>query len=150
MFSNRVGHYALTAWLVTVSFSALAQTVPSELPDGLAAGTTVPYQSVFTDYKNFKDADPLPWREANQQVAENSEKGSHDMSKMGSPAKDGDMKSMPGHDMSKMKKDSSTPANSSKDEGVKDGKSMEAMPGMKGMNHGDMKGMNNMSNEKAK
>lgn len=150
MFSNRVGHYALTAWLATVSFSALAQTGPSELPNGPAVGTTVPYQSIFTDYKNFRDPDPLPWREANQQIAENSEKGSHDMSKMGSPPKDGDMKSMPGHDMSKMKKDSTSPANTAKDGGTKEGKSMGEMPGMKGMNHGDMKGMNNMSNEKAK
>jgi hypothetical protein len=150
MSSNRVAHYALTAWLVTVSFLAFAQTIPSELPNAPTAGTTVPYQSVFTDYKNFKDPDPLPWREANQQVAESSEKGSHDMSKMGGQAKDGDMKSMPGHDMSKMKKESATPANMAKDGGAKETKSMEEMPGMKGMNHSDMKGMNNMSKEKAK
>lgn len=136
MFSTRNVSCAIFAWLTAVSLTATAQTEKTESPAG-ETGATVQYQSVFSGYQGFQDPEPVSWRKANEQVAETSGHGGHDMS------------NMPGHDMGSMKKEESKMTKPAAEEPPIKDKPTHDMKGMnrgemKGMNHGDMKGMENM------
>lgn len=137
MFTTRIMSCAVFASLTVVSLIATAQSDRTESPV-TQANSTAPYQSVFSDYKGFQDPELVSWRKANDQVADTSGHGGHDMSNMNRESKGNEMASMPGHDMSKIKEapNATKPAAG---EANKNKQAMGDMPGMKGMDHSNMK-----------
>lgn len=129
MFSTRVMSCAAFAWLAAVSSSTFAQEGKNDPPIIQATGASVPYQSVFSGYRGYQDPELTSWKNANEQVAETSEHAGHDMS------------SMPGYDMSTMKKEQPQATKPTDREPNKEGNAMDSM---REMNHGDQQGMHYM------
>ena len=70
MISYRYSRRALLAATAFIPFVATAQTAGRDPLNSPATASNAPYQSAFTEYKNFQDTELMSWRAANDVVRE--------------------------------------------------------------------------------
>ena len=119
MISYRYSRRALLAATAFIPFVATAQTAGRDPLNSPATASNAPYQSAFTEYKNFQDTELMSWRAANDVVREfgsmatmegmDGDKGTESTGGAGDPKNKDEAKTEnenrppePAHDMGKM------------------------------------------------
>ena len=155
MISYRYSRRALLAATAFIPFVATAQTAGRDPLNSPATASNAPYQSAFTEYKNFQDTELMSWRAANDVVREfgsmatmegmEGDKGTESTGGAGDPKNKDEVKTekenrpiQPAHDMGKMNGVPKT--NKIKATPDADMKGMEGMTNMPGHDMGSMKG----------
>ena len=95
---------AVLAAAIVLPMSVFAQSKTDDPMDPGAATTVTPYHSAFSNYQPYQEAELIPWRQSNDDVAQASS-GGHNMGSMSSdmsPPENTKVKPAPAHDMSKM------------------------------------------------
>lgn len=131
MILYRYSRRALFVATAVIPLVASAQLIGRDPLNSPTTGPTTPYQSAFTEYKNYQDSELMSWRAANDVVGETG--GMAQMDGMGGDKATKSPATGVPHD--KAGKEEKSHAN------------MEGMEGMKGM--GNMPG-HDMSNMKSK
>ena len=155
MIPDRYLRHALFTAIAFIPFAATAQTAGRDPLNSPTTTSNAPYQSAFTEYKNFQDPEWVSWRVANDVVREfgsmavmegmEGDKGTASTGGVDDPKNKDEAKTekdngaaKPAHDMSKMTRVPKT--NVIKARPSADMKSKEGMANMPGHDMGSMKG----------